>query len=107
LTLRHSWTTACQTCPIKSRCTPSLNSRITHWEHEAVLETALRRLDENPRAMRQRREVVEHPFGSIKMRVGAMHFLLFQTVPTKAVLPMALDHPDPGINQVGQTLSGT
>jgi hypothetical protein len=34
-----------------------------------------RRLDENPKAMRQRRETVEHPFGTIKARMGAMHFL--------------------------------
>jgi transposase len=32
-----------------------------------------RRLDENPQAMRQR---VEHPFGTIKARMGATHFLM-------------------------------
>ena len=26
--------------------------------------------------MRQRREVVEHPFGTIEMRMGAVHFLM-------------------------------
>jgi hypothetical protein len=26
--------------------------------------------------MRQRRETVEHPFGTIKMRMGATHFLM-------------------------------
>jgi len=41
-----------------------------------VLEAVQRRLDENPQAMRQRREVVEHPFGTIKMRMGATHFLM-------------------------------
>jgi hypothetical protein len=35
-----------------------------------------RRLDENPTAMRQRRETVEHPFGTIKARMGAVHFLM-------------------------------
>ena len=29
----------------------------------------------NPDAMRTRREVVEHPFGTLKMRMGATHFL--------------------------------
>jgi transposase len=33
-------------------------------------------LDENPQAMRQRLETVEHPFGTIKMRMGATHFLM-------------------------------
>jgi transposase len=76
LTLRRYWTTACHTCPIRSRCTTAKERRITRWEHEDVLEAVQRRLDLNPGAMRQRREVVEHPFGTIKMRMGATHFLL-------------------------------
>jgi Transposase DDE domain len=76
LTLRRYWTTACQTCPMKSRWTTGPQRRITRWEHAAVLEAVQRRLDENPQAMRQRREVVEHPFGTIKMRMGATHFLM-------------------------------
>jgi hypothetical protein len=35
-----------------------------------------RRLDEHPQAMRQRRETVEHPFGTIKARMVATHFLM-------------------------------
>jgi transposase len=50
--------------------------RIARWEHEDVLEAVQRRLDENPQAMRQRRETVEHPFGTIKARMGATHFLM-------------------------------
>ena len=80
LTLRRYWTTACQTCAIKSRCTPAKERRITRWEHEHVLEAVQRRLDENPEAMRQRRETVEHPFGTIKARMGATHFLM-KTLP--------------------------
>jgi hypothetical protein len=38
--------------------------RITRWEHEHVLEAVQQRLDENPQAMRVRRETVEHPFGT-------------------------------------------
>ena len=34
------------------------------------------RLDRNPDAMRTRRETVEHPFGTLKMRMGATHFLM-------------------------------
>jgi transposase len=40
------------------------------------VEDVQRRLDENPDAMRQRRETVEHPFGTIKARMGATHFLM-------------------------------
>jgi hypothetical protein len=80
LTLRRYWTTACPSCPIKSHCTPAKQRRITRWEHEHILEAVQRRLDENPNAMRQRRETVEHPFGTIKARMGAMHFLM-KTLP--------------------------
>ena len=50
--------------------------RVSRWEHEQVVEAVQRRLDENPEAMRQRRETVEHPFGTIKARMGATHFLM-------------------------------
>jgi transposase len=64
--LRRYWTNACRTCAIKDQCTTGKERRITRWEHEHVVEAVQRRLDENPQAMRQRRETVEHPFGTIK-----------------------------------------
>ncbi len=74
--LRHYWTNLCQACPIKERCTTGKERRITRWEHEHVLEAVQRRLDENPEAMRRRRETVEHPFGTIKAWMGATRFLM-------------------------------
>jgi transposase len=78
LTLRRYWTTACQDCAIKARCTTGKERRITRWQHEHLLEAVQRRLDENPDKMRQRRETVEHPFGTIKMWMGSTHFLMKQ-----------------------------
>ena len=75
-TLHRYWTTACPRCPLKSQCTKGAERRITRWEHEHVLEAVQQRLDEKPQAMRQRRETVEHPFGTLKMRMGATHFLM-------------------------------
>ena len=46
------------------------------------------RLDKNLAAMRTRRETVEHPFGTMKMRMGATHFLC-TTLP-KVAAEMAL-----------------
>jgi transposase len=40
------------------------------------MEAAQKRLDADPQAMRRRRETVEHPFGTLKMRMGATHFLM-------------------------------
>ncbi len=75
LALRYYWTSACADCAMKDQCTPSKERRVSRWEQEDVLETVQQRLDENPQAMRQRRETVEHPFGTIKARMGATHFL--------------------------------
>ena len=76
LVLRRYWTSACQGCAIKHLCTTGKERRVTRWEHEHVLEAVQRRLDEHPEKMRQRRETVEHPFGTIKARMGATHFLM-------------------------------
>ena len=76
LVKRRYWTTMCGHCELKDQCTTGPERRITRWEHEHLLEAVQRRLDENPHAMRQRRETVEHPFGTIKMRMGATHFLM-------------------------------
>jgi transposase len=86
--LRRYWTNACRTCELKHRCTTGTQRRITRWEHEHVLEAVQKRLDENPQAMRQRRETVEHPFGTMKARMGATHFLT-KTLP-KVATEMAL-----------------
>jgi hypothetical protein len=81
--LRRYLTNQCQSCAIKHRCTTGKERRITRWEHEHVLEAVQRRLDEHPEKMRQRRETVEHPFGTIKARMGATHFLM-KTLPRVA-----------------------
>jgi transposase len=74
LLLRRYWTNVCQSCAIKNSCTTGKERRITRWEHEHVLEAVQRRLDEQPEKMRQRRETVEHPFGTIKSWMGSTHF---------------------------------
>jgi len=83
LVLRRYWTNACQNCAIKCNCTTGKERRITRWEHEHVLEAVQYRLDEHPEKMRQRRETVEHPFGTMKARMGATHFLT-KTLPRVA-----------------------
>ncbi len=81
-------TKACRHCAIKHSCTKGNERRIKRWEHEHILEVVQRRLDEHPEKMRQRRETVEHPFGTIKARMGATHFLM-KTLP-KVATEMAL-----------------
>jgi len=83
LVLHRYWTNACGTCALKAQCTKGLQRRITRWEHEYVVDAVQARLDKNPNAMRIRRETVEHPFGTLKMWMGATHFLM-KTLPNVA-----------------------
>jgi Transposase DDE domain len=71
--------------PAKSSVSSMQNSSDT-GKTSGVAGTA--RLDKNPDAMRTRRETVEHPFATMKMRMGATHFLM-KTLP-KVATEMAL-----------------
>ncbi len=68
------WTTACGTCPQKSKCTTGKERRIKRWENEAILDRMQERLDNSPELMRARRQTVEHPFGTLKAWMGYTHF---------------------------------
>jgi DNA repair exonuclease SbcCD ATPase subunit len=73
-TLHRYWSAVCQECALKSQCTTGKERRVTRWEHEAVLEAMQRRLEQAPEMMQLRKETVEHPYGTIKMWMGATHF---------------------------------
>ena len=75
MTLNRYWSSNCKTCPIKHRCTPSQQRRVTRWEHQDVLDDMQEQLKRSPEAMRIRRCSVEHPSGTIKSWMGATHFL--------------------------------
>jgi transposase len=46
------------------------------WEKEHVLEAAAAELKKHPDAMRQRKQIAEHPYGTIKLWMGSTHFLM-------------------------------
>lgn len=75
LTQHRYWSSHCQTCAMKAKCTPSKQRRVSRWEHQEVLEAMQTRLDNAPDSMRIRRQTVEHPFGTIKLWMGSVHFL--------------------------------
>src|SRR5271154_299415 len=72
---RYRHLSACFTCPLKPRCTPTKLRLIKRWENEDVLDRMQHRLDRMPEAMGVRRQTVEHPFGTLKAWMGATHFL--------------------------------
>lgn len=75
MTNHRYWSSNCKSCPLKEKCTPSPQRRVTRWEHQGVLENMQARLEKTPDAMRIRRCTVEHPYGTIKSWMGATHFL--------------------------------
>jgi transposase len=72
---RYRHLSACFTCPLRPRCTPTERRIIKRWENEDVLDRMQDRLDRMPEAMGVRRQTVEHPFGTLKAWMGATHFL--------------------------------
>ncbi|MHA7846391.1 IS1182 family transposase [Serratia sp. D1N4] len=81
---------ACRDCSQRSRCTTSKRDprRIRRWVHEAEMEDMQTRLDASPQTAVVRKQTVEHPFGTIKMWMGATHFLMrrFKNVSTEISL---------------------
>lgn len=69
------WSSSCSTCAQKSQCTTGKHRRISRWEHEDVLDRMQKRLEARPQAARERRQTVEHVFGTLKGWMGTTHFL--------------------------------
>jgi hypothetical protein len=66
---------ACQTCPLKPRCTPERLKRVKRMAGDDVLEKMQARLEHMPDAMAIRRQTVEHPFATLKAWMGVTPFL--------------------------------
>ena len=75
-TLWVYWTSRCSDCPLKADCTTGKERRIKRWEKEHILEAAEAELKKQPEAMRRRKEIVEHPYATIKHCMGATHFVM-------------------------------
>jgi len=76
MTLWVYMTYECSSCPLQSKCTTGSAKRLKRWENEHRLEIAQAELKKNPDAMRQRKRLVEHPYGTIKHWMGSTHFLM-------------------------------
>src|SRR5512133_2503335 len=67
---------ACRGCELKSQCTANTYRRVGRWTEEAVLDRMEVRLAARTAILKQRREIAEHPFGSIKQWMNQGTFLL-------------------------------
>ena len=59
---------ACRECALRTQCTQrrSGNRRVWRWVHEDVIEAMQDRVWRHPDKVKQRKGLVEHPFGTIK-----------------------------------------
>ena len=66
----------CNSCKYKNVCTSSSRGRtLQRWEHEDILDTVRQDTLNNNAVYKQRRCIVEHPFGTIKRTLGYSFFL--------------------------------
>ncbi len=76
--LRHDEVPAsvCRNCELKYQCTDAARGRrIRRWVDEPLLEEMRERVKANPQKMQQRREMAEHPFGTLKRGMNQGYFL--------------------------------
>lgn len=75
--MRYYKTAACKTCQVRTRCTENNRGRIIkRLVGEEVLERMAQRLKHSPEKMKQRGQLVEHPFGTIKRGMNQGYFLM-------------------------------
>lgn len=67
----------CRGCPAKHLCTTSTDGRrLTRLVDEDVLDEMAKRVKDNPQLMKQRQQLSEHPFGTIKRSMVSGYFLM-------------------------------
>jgi hypothetical protein len=67
---------ACDDCKLRSHCTGGKFRTVSRLENEAVLDRMAARLAQHPGVLARRREMVEHPFGTIKHWMNQGAFLM-------------------------------
>lgn len=83
-------TDACGGCALKSRCTGAARRLIYRSFHEDVVEAMHRRAIDDPTWMKRRRELAEHPFGTMKWLMGMPRFLVRGLKKAKAELALGV-----------------
>lgn len=78
--IRYYATPKCRDCPVRRQCTRGQERRkgrrITRWIDEHLLEEMVERVRAKPELMKRRKELVEHPFGTMKRGMNQGYFLL-------------------------------
>ena len=70
-------TGGCGGCQFQPKCTRNLRGRIIYrWEHEEILESMQKRIEENKEKVKRRQWLSEHPFGTIKRGFNQGYMLM-------------------------------
>lgn len=75
--VRYYRSGACKGCAIKAQCTRNKQGRtITREDNEHLVDAMAQRLKAQPEKYALRKQLVEHPFGTLKRSFGYDHFQL-------------------------------
>jgi transposase len=81
---------ACGTCALKPQCTKAARRVIVRDFYEDAREAMHRRAIADPIWMKQRRELAEHPFGTMKWLMAHPRFLVKGLIKAKAELALGV-----------------
>lgn len=84
------WSTACGDCALKPQCTQATKRLVVRHFYEDAREAMHQRAARDPAWMKHRREIVEHPYGTIKWMLGYPRFLIKGLKKAKAELALAI-----------------
>ena len=75
--LRYYRARDCKSCALKKQCTRNKGNRtITREQDEGVMEAMAARVAAHPEKMKLRKQLCEHPFGTLKRWFGYTYFLV-------------------------------
>jgi transposase len=75
--LRYYRARGCKACALKKLCTRNQGNRtITREDNEHLMEAMAGRMKQHPEKFALRKQLAEHPFGTIKRWMGYTHFTL-------------------------------
>lgn len=67
----------CNSCQLKAQCNQSKKGRIiSRYVHQEWIDEYKKRVKKSKEKIKERKKIVEHPFGTIKWMMGMFHFLL-------------------------------
>jgi transposase len=84
------WSNACAGCALKPQCTQAAKRLIVRHFHEDAREAMHQRAMSDPVWMEHRRELVEHPYGTMKWLMGYPRFLVRGLKKAKAELALTV-----------------